>query len=337
MTRNGRGVLAFKLVLLIGVLVAIVWAGTKLDWRAVGREIGTASLPAMLGMAIAWVAALFIRPMRLLLLLRALTEGSARSYWNVWAADILAMATNSILPMRAGDMMMAFVLRQHRDERTASVFSVVMVDRLFDLALVIVMFVATLSFAPTVAPWATDLQVSLVVALVGLAVLGWFAIRMRDVVLNWVRRALTRGGEDQASRWLDRVRDLFAGLAVVDRPVVLAPVVLLSIALWAATTLSYWFAIHAIWPSISLAGAAYAAAAVALSFVVPLTPGGLGVFHAAAVLALSLFGVPAEPALAFAIVMHAFQLGSVLMLAVVALLCQGISVRALAFVRNSAS
>ena len=46
-------------------------------------------------------------------------------------------------------------------------------------------------------------------------------------------------------------------------------------------------------------------------------------------LALSLFEVPAEPALAFAIIVHAFQLISVLVLAGVAALWQGVSIRSL--------
>ena len=35
---------------------------------------------------------------------------------------------------------------------------------------------------------------------------------------------------------------------------------------------------------------------VIVSFVVPIAPGGFGVYHGVAVVALSLFGVPAEPA-----------------------------------------
>jgi uncharacterized membrane protein YbhN (UPF0104 family) len=68
-----------------------------------------------------------------------------------------------------------------------------------------------------------------------------------------------------------------------------------------------------------------------------LAPGGFGVFHAASVLALSLFVVPVEPALAFAIIAHAFQLGSVLVLGTVALVGQGISLRSLVAIRKTSS
>jgi hypothetical protein len=48
------------------------------------------------------------------------------------------------------------------------------------------------------------------------------------------------------------------------------------------------------------------------------------------ILALSLYGIPVEPALAFAVVAHALQMGSALILAAVAAICQGISIKSLA-------
>jgi uncharacterized membrane protein YbhN (UPF0104 family) len=69
--------------------------------------------------------------------------------------------------------------------------------------------------------------------------------------------------------------------------------------------------------------------AVALSFVLPLGPGGLGAFEAAAVVALSVFGVPLEAAIPFAVIAHAFQLGSALLLAMLAVTTQRIDYRSL--------
>ena len=47
-------------------------------------------------------------------------------------------------------------------------------------------------------------------------------------------------------------------------------------------------------------------AAVTLSFAVPLGPGGMGAFEASSVLALAVFDVPLEPAIAFAVIAHLF-------------------------------
>ncbi len=64
--------------------------------------------------------------------------------------------------------------------------------------------------------------------------------------------------------------------------------------------------------------------AVALSFVVPLGPGGLGAFEASTVLALSVFESPLEAALAFAVIAHVFQLGITMLFALLAVVTRQI-------------
>jgi uncharacterized membrane protein YbhN (UPF0104 family) len=93
--------------------------------------------------------------------------------------------------------------------------------------------------------------------------------------------------------------------------------------------LSYWLGLRAVFIEPSVALASFTMAAVTLSFVVPLGPGGLGAFEAAAVVALSLFDVQLEAAIAFAILAHAFQLGTALLLAAIAVTTQRIDYRAL--------
>jgi uncharacterized membrane protein YbhN (UPF0104 family) len=70
-------------------------------------------------------------------------------------------------------------------------------------------------------------------------------------------------------------------------------------------------------------------AVTALSFAVPLGPGGMGAFEASSVLALAVFDVPLEPAIAFAVIAHLFQLGSVAAFAAVAVLTGHIDYRSL--------
>lgn len=337
MKRQAGGAFYFRLVLLALFLAAIAWSATKINWAEIGRQLASASPPAVAGMALFWLLTLCIRPLRLLVLLRTLEAGTERRYQAVWCADVIAMAANSILPMRAGDMMMAFVLKQKGSDRTAGIFSVVMVDRFFDFATVVVIFMSTLALAPTIAPWAANVTLALGVALAFLVGMLWLTVRFRRLWLKVCELLLSRMSSHRSGRWRARLHDLFDGLASVDRISTLAMVVALSVGVWATTSASYWFGLSAVRVEAQLVAAAFAASAVALSFVVPITPGGVGVFHAAAVLALSIFGVPAETALAFAIILHAFQLGSVLILATIALLIQGIGVRTLVKLRRDKS
>jgi uncharacterized protein (TIRG00374 family) len=281
-------------------------------------------------MAFAWIAALLLRPVRLMVLLQAMApQLPARRYGAVWSASIVAMGLNTVVPMRAGDMAMALLLNQGIGIGVPRAFSAMLVDRFFDFTTVIVMFVCALAVAPVAAAWTVGLLPSMSLAVIGLALGLWLLVHLRPFWLAVIGRLLSRLGAARRAAWQARAEELFGGFASIDRLPVLSAVILLSLALWLVIAASYWSGIAAVWPAAPPAAAAFAASAVALSFVVPITPGGVGVFHGACVLALSLFEVPFEPALAFAIVAHAFQVGAVMVLALVTSVIQGISLRSL--------
>jgi len=324
-----------RLPLLVIFVAVMAWAVTRLDWPLIGHQLASASIAEEAAMAVSWIVALLFRPLRLLILVKAMMPEIERRYWPLWSANVIAMATNSVIPMRAGDVMMAFVLRQSLGVSTARASSLVVVDRFFDFATVIVIFVSMLSVAPTVAPWAANATTTLLAALAILVGGLWLVIRTRGFWMVFLDRLLSGVSAQRAKRLSDTAHELFAGLAQIESLRVVGPVLLFSICLWGMSIASFWFGIRAVWPEVPVAAAALAVGAVALSFVVPVAPGGFGVFHGAAVLALSLFGIPVEPALAFAIVTHAFQMGAVLVFGMIAMTWQGISVRSLASLRDS--
>lgn len=318
-----------NLVVLMLFVACAVWAIGRLDWRSVGHNLAAASPSQVALMAAAWMAALFVRPLRLLILIRSMAPEVERRYWPVWCADLIAMAMNSLIPVRAGDMAMALVLRQGLGLRTARGFSAVLVDRFFDLLTVVAMFVAALSAAPSVAPWAARATITIPLVVGAMAVGLWLVIRMRAFWVDLLDKMLLRCAPSHRQKWGERVHDLFDGLVVINRPEVMVPVLGLSVVLWGVMATSYWFGARAVWPDTPFAAGAFTAGAIALSFAVPTPPGGVGVFHAVTIVALSLFGLPIEVALACAILCHALQLGSVLILAAVALVVQGVSIRSL--------
>lgn len=310
-------------------LGACGWAAAQVDWSQVMRQLREASFPFVSAMGLAWIAALFLRPLRMMVLIGAMAPKTARRYWPIWSADMIAMAANSVIPMRAGDMMIAFLLRQSLGVPVMRGTLIMLVDRFFDFATVVVLFVVMLAAAPTVVPWAHDATVVLLIALTLLIAALSTAIRADRFWRIVLDRSAKVAPGARAEKWRRRVRDLLDGLAMINQPAVMAGAIVISVLMWTAITASYWFGVQAVWPEMSIPAAAFAASAVALGFVVPIAPGGFGVFHGVAVLALSLFSVPAEPALAFAIISHAFQMGSVLILGGASLLLRGISLRTL--------
>lgn len=310
-------------------LAFIAWAAGKIDWLGTWHQVASASVREQLAMAGFWLVALFVRPARLLILIRATAPGIQRRYWPLWAGDMIGMATNNVIPMRAGELVMVVVLRRFFRLSVAEASSLVFVDRFFDLATVIAIAVATLFAAPVMTAWASDVAMTMIAALSLLSVGLWLLVRMEDAWSGPLMRLLDSAAPRKSTKLKASINDLVAGLRTMGSGMVLARALACSVVLWTAIVLSFWFGIRAVWPGVPLTAAAFAASAVSLSFIMPIVPAGFGVFHGAVVLALSLYGIPLEPALAFAVVGHVFQVGSVFLFATIAALCNGISIKSL--------
>jgi len=317
-----------RLVVIALFCAGAVWALTRLDWVAFQRRIVEAS-PADLGlMLLLWIIALLLRPLRFQFLLRVL--GQARApYAQVWTANMLGMAVNSFTAMRAGDVVVTLFLRHRLGIDIHRSLTVMAADALCDFLCVALLFLTALSFAPISAAWST--HAAPILAGVSVVVLATMAlvIRFRPRVLAITDGLLARIDRPWAERLREMAQDVLAGVAAISQWRVCLPLVLMSAGIWVVIGVSYWFGLRAVSIEPSVAAASFAMSAVALSFIVPLGPGGLGAFEAAAVVALSLFDIPLEAAIAFAVIAHAFQLGSALLLAILAVTTQKVDYRSL--------
>jgi uncharacterized protein (TIRG00374 family) len=321
--------------MLVALVLICIFAAARLDWQLVLKQLRKADAPSEIAMAAAWIVALCIRPLRLMVLARALAPQSRPRYAPIWSADMVAMAMNSIIPMRAGDIMMTVTLGQNLGITTARATSVVLVDRFFDFATVMVIFATTLAIIPTSVAWAHQALVVCVATLSILSLGLWITIHKRKLWMWALERLVAKISSPRVDKALAQAHDLFEDFARIDNIKTASIVVLLSMCQWTAISASYWFGVGGVWPEVTFGAAAFAAAAVALSFIVPVAPGGFGVFHGAVVLALTIFSVPVEPAIAFAIVAHVLQMGSVLIFGILSVLAQGISLRSLAAFQNA--
>jgi uncharacterized protein (TIRG00374 family) len=320
--------LAVRLVVIVLFGVGAAWALTRLDWAAFQRRIVEASPTDLALMLLMWVAALLLRPVRFQFLLRVL--GHARvPYTQVWTANILGMAVNSFTAMRAGDVVVALFLRHRLRIDIHRSLTVMAADALCDFLCVALLFLTALSFAPISAAWTA--HAAPVLGGVSVVVLATMAlvIRFRFRVLAIADRLLARINRPWAERLREMAQDVLAGIAAISHWRVCLPLILISAGIWVVIGASYWFGLRAVSIEPSVAAASFTMAAIALSFIVPLGPGGLGAFEAAAVVALSLFNVPLEAAIPFAVIAHAFQLGSALLLAMLAVTTQKVDYRSL--------
>jgi glycosyltransferase 2 family protein len=321
--------LLIRLLVLVLFCVAAAWTLSHVDWAELrGRVLG-ASLIHLALMSMVWIGALFLRPLRFLFLLHSLGQGRRARYVEIWAATTLGMAVNSFTAMRAGDVVVTLLLRHRLGIDIHRSLTVIVADALCDFVFVAILFLTALSFAPRTAGWtvhaAPVLGLAIALIIIGLGLVVW----LRRGLLALADRVLGRLRAPWSKRLREIAEDVLAGASAIAHWRVFVPLVVISGAIWAVIGLSYWLGLRAVYIEPSAALASFTMAAVTLSFIVPLGPGGLGAFEAAAVIALSLFGVRLEAAIAFAILAHALQLGSALLLAAIAVATQGIDYRAL--------
>src|SRR6185436_6032532 len=98
------------------------------------------------------------------------------------------------------------------------------------------------------------------------------------------------------------------GLDGIRTPSHAVPLVAWTILVWLAPAFAAWTVLMALDLHLSLAAPWAVLAFVGLGVSIPSAPGYVGVFHAAAVIAVGLFGVPRPAAVGYALLFHASQI-----------------------------
>jgi uncharacterized protein (TIRG00374 family) len=212
---------------------------------------------------------------------------------------------NNVLPLRAGEIVRAWVVSRRGAQNVWTSLATLVVERLLD-ALSLVLVLAGLILAipvPRELQWTALGFLAVDLAAMGtLAALAVAPARGRWLIARLARRWPT------IERRLARVFDTFvSGLAGIWAPRHVFPIVVLSVLLWLVYALTVWTGLLAAQFSLPLTAAWAVLAFVGLGVSLPSAPGFVGVFQAATVLALALFEVPRAEALSFSLIFHASQ------------------------------
>ena len=88
----------------------------------------------------------------------------------------------------------------------------------------------------------------------------------------------------------------------VRRPLI--ELILWSVGIWTSGAVVYYWTMQAFGITLPFQAAVFVLCVAALGVMVPSSPGYVGVFHYAVVLALTVFGVAKDQALSYALVLH---------------------------------
>lgn len=209
---------------------------------------------------------------------------------------------NNVFPLRVGEIGRAVLLG--RDSRLGffQVFSTIVVERAYDLAIASALVLSTLPLALKM-NWARPLAVAILIlviaGLVSLYLMGRHRERLNIFLQSW--------GEHWPvlNRWiLPKLGELFDGFGVISRPRFFLASFGLILASWTMAIIQDYLLLKNFIPEASWWWVFFVLGVTAIGAGLPSVAASIGVFEAAVVGALSILGVDPGRALAFALVLH---------------------------------
>jgi glycosyltransferase 2 family protein len=323
---------AFRTILVAGLAIGLLALFVRnADFAQVGAAVRAARAD-LLGLAIGLTLVVYVvRTVRWQYLLEPL----GKTHFGVaFRATCLGFAASAVLPARAGEVLRPYLLAKREGLDPAAAFATIVVERVLDLAAVLVMLAVYLLFfdagAAVTAP-----------TLYRAVELGAWIATPAAIVLLVVMVALA-GRPARLEAWLQRVERLlpkrlagtlgtlgrtFAeGLAIVRRPQRLLASFGWSLVLWLCISAEAWLVARAFAIAMPFAGSFLITALLVVGIAVP-TPGGVGGFHEAfRVGATSFFGAENDQAVAAAIILHAVSFLPVIVLGLWAAAYEGMTI-----------
>lgn len=284
---------------------------------------------------------------------RLILENSIRvGFWHAFHPLMIGFMMNCVLPARIGEVARPAILKKSHGLPMATGLATVAAERVFDVVMLITLFALTFS-SITAQPelerhyFGLQLNSETLVAVaygmirVSIALLVFIALLTIGPSRRWIKAVITglgrrlSNGVPKAKLLIQRIVSILIniidnfsiGLSMVKQPAKLAACGMLTVLIW-GTNLSAYIVFARGCPGIDLTWLQLTTVMVIICFFIalPSVPGFWGLWEAAGVFALSLYGVMEKEALGFTLVNHAAQLFPVIATGLVSTLITGANI-----------
>lgn len=221
---------------------------------------------------------------------------------------VIGYMGNNVYPLRAGEVLRSFILREREEIPMSASLATVIVERVFD-GLVMLMFVfVALPFTPIPGDDGTIRTLVIVASVVFfLALIVFFALAaMPDLFYNLAETISYKVFPSKIHHpMLLFLKRFLAGLESLRSFRSVLMIFLTSVVIWLLETVKYWFVMHAFDFQVSFFALMLMNGVVNLATTLPSSPGYIGTFDAPGIAVLELYGIPKEIATAYTLVLHA--------------------------------
>jgi uncharacterized protein (TIRG00374 family) len=300
------------LSLLLGALF-VYWFVHKLNWLQVWGEVRKANWE-QLAFAVAFLlGTYFVRVLRWRTLLGPLARPPLRALFKATMIGFTAL----FLAGRAAELIVrpAALSARERIHPSAS-YATVMIERVFDMVMVVVFFAVNLIFFEYVGRDADATRMFMWIKVTGVFLLlvaaaGIYGLssfrRKREGALAYLERRLGRSRNRISAGCLSLLRDISEGLSVLHDTRGLTITVSYTVLLWLMVAVAHLLVVRAFaipYAEVPFTGAVFVMGLSMLGSVVPTPGGATGPFHTATAVALAFLGVEQNKAASIAIILH---------------------------------
>lgn len=292
---------------LIGLLISCIligWIVYSVEWGEVAEQLYQMRYWAFLPCTLVFVLHYLLRAWRWRFLL---ADGQRIKTRELFDAIMVGAFASFILPLRAGEFIRPYLLSKRNDLRFSTSFISIVVERFFDLSVVLLTFGILVLWIDSIPAWAYAGAWSL--SLLALAIFVFILVGsfIPKPLLGISKSILSLLPERLSSVILSFLKDFLEGAAILGHKGRLFKILVLSVLVWCFCYLLFYFFLY-LFPieATPLLGISVAVI-VALAVAAPSAPGFIGVYQTGCIAGFALFGVDKELAVAYSIITHVYQ------------------------------
>lgn len=298
---------------MIGLVVSVAllaWVLHRINLREVWADTQQAN-GVLLALTIIVATITFpIRTIRWRLILRD-ADGRRLPWTPLWHATAIGFMANNLLPARAGEVARGYVASRQLPVRFSTALASLGVERVLDgLALLALMAVAVAAPSFPAHALLGGRSVSTITTSAGILFGVVFALALVVVLrpapwlrlFEWITQRLLPARI--AERLNHFAEGIVAGLAVLKSPGRLAGVLVWTLVLWITNAVAFAICFRAFGIDVPLEAALVLQAVIGFGVAIPSSPSGVGVFEAATLVTLQLYGVDSNLAVSYALTYH---------------------------------
>ena len=283
---------------------ALFLAFRGLHWKDVGEALADANYGLLLLALLLVLLTIVMRAIRWGVLFH---PRSGLRFTNLFGALNVGYSVNNIMPVRLGEIVRAYAIRETERVSVAHALSTILVERTLDTLTVVAILVVTLPFIDTPG-W---IRGPALFAGIGFLTLG-VLLALLSAAREGAMRLVAWGVRFLPARFRDRTLEAadaaIEGFGTLRNPAVLAQAVAWSAASWMVSALFIYVTVRAFGMRLPFTAGMFAMASTSLGMMIPGLPGSIGVYHAIAIKSLTnVFDAERAPAASFALVSHAIM------------------------------